>query len=159
MSYYYDVAIAINVKDLPNIIRQFILPESHSEDIIKFFDAANKTKIYEYNNEACLIFKWDMINHYDRGQESDILYGISQCFDVDYMVVTEEDEIIHNEQNIGLLERQNTAILAPDDMYLQRSWRAIKGLKKYIKENCNISDEEIEQIIKDANMIYFDDTY
>ena len=159
MSYYYDVAIAINVKDLPNIIRHFILPESHSEDIIKFFDAANKTKICEDSNGACLIFKWDMVNHYDCDKASDVLYGISQCFNVDYMVVTEEDEIIHNEQNIGLLERQNTAILAPDDMYLQRSWRAIKGLKKYIKENCNISDEEIEQIIKDANMIYFDDTY
>lgn len=40
--------------------------------------------------------------------------------------------------------------LAPDDIWLEQSWRVIENLKTYIKEKYGDTDENIQNIINNS---------
>lgn len=143
MSYNYTAAMTLYVNDLPDIINMY------GENPI-FFSIFNKIdKNYIYDNHIA-IFKWQYLNNFISTPEYELLKEIAAKFNADLVIINDDDEIIDEEYEIGILYCQSPTPLAPDDIWLEQSWRVIENLKTYIKEKYGDTDENIQNIINNS---------
>ena len=140
MSYNYTAAMTLYVNDLSDIINMY----RENPIFLSIFNKIDKNYIYD---DHIAIFKWQYLNNFISTPEYELLKEIAAKFNADLVIINDDDKIIDEEYEIGILYCQSPTPLAPDDIWLEQSWRVIENLKTYIKEKYGDTDENIQNII------------
>lgn len=143
MSYNYTAAMTLYVNDLSDIINMY----RENPIFLSIFNKIDKNYIYD---DHIAIFKWQYLNNFISTPEYELLKEIAAKFNADLVIINDDDEIIDEEYKIGILYCQSPTPLAPDDIWLEQSWRVIENLKTYIKEKYGDTDENIQNIINNS---------
>lgn len=143
MSYNYTAAMTLYVNDLSDIINMY----RENPIFLSIFNKIDKNYIYD---DHIAIFKWQYLNNFISTPEYKLLKEIAVKFNADLVIINDDDEIIDEEYEIGILYCQSPTPLAPDDIWLEQSWRVIENLKTYIKEKYGDTDENIQNIINNS---------
>lgn len=143
MSYNYTAAMTLYVNDLSDIINMY----RENPIFLSIFNKIDKNYIYD---DHIAIFKWQYLNNFISTPEYELLKEIAAKFNADLVIINDDDEIIDEEYEIGILYCQSPTPLAPDDIWLEQSWRVIENLKTYIKEKYGDTDENIQNIINNS---------
>ena len=143
MSYNYTAAMTLYVNDLSDIINMY----RENPIFLSIFNKIDKNYIYD---DHIAIFKWQYLNNFITTPEYELLKEIAAKFNADLVIINDDDKIIDEEYEIGILYCQSPTPLAPDDIWLEQSWRVIENLKTYIKEKYGDTDENIQNIINNS---------
>ena len=143
MSYNYTAAMTLYVNDLSDIINMY----RENPIFLSIFNKIDKNYIYD---DHIAIFKWQYLNNFISTPEYELLKEIAAKFNADLVIINDDDKIIDEEYEIGILYCQSPTPLAPDDIWLEQSWRVIENLKTYIKEKYGDTDENIQNIINNS---------
>lgn len=155
MSYNYTAAMTLYINDLPDIINMY----GENPIFLSIFNKIDKNYIYDDHiaifknyiyHDYIAIFKWQYLNNFISTPEYKMLKEIAGKFNADLIIINDNDEIIDEEYKIGILYCQSPTPLAPDDIWLEQSWRVIENLKTYIKEKYGDTDENIQNIINNS---------
>ena len=96
MSYNYTAAMTLYVNDLPDIINMY----GENPIFLSIFNKIDKNYIYD-NHIA--IFKWQYLNNFISTPEYELLKKIAAKFNADLVIINDDDEIIDEEYEIGIL--------------------------------------------------------
>lgn len=148
MSYRYDVAVAFRLDHWNDKILPKIIEEGYADKIYE-------DKRVEYKNPVdgwdYILLEWDNYKNWAGifvDDISSLIDKMTKEYPCDYIVIGEGQDIEKENYDFSILNYQSMRPLLPDDLYLEKAWRAINNLKSYLKNNYNLQDDQINYIIK-----------